>query len=208
MVKVPLYNMDGKKVGEQELSAAVFGVDIKPTVLHEAAVAHASASRQIDAHTKTRGEVRGGGKKPWKQKGTGRARHGSIRSPIWKGGGVVFGPRNTRNYEKKINRKVKQQALRMALTDKVAHDRLLVLESLTAAEYKTKIMVKMLKALPVGRKILVALPTRDQKVVKSLANLPRVTSVNVGSLNITALLGHDTVLTTAEGTKKMEEMFG
>lgn len=208
MVKVPLYNMDGKKVGEQELSAAVFGVDIKPTVLHEAAVAHASASRQIVAHTKTRGEVRGGGKKPWKQKGTGRARHGSIRSPIWKGGGVVFGPRNTRNYEKKINRKVKQQALRMALTDKVAHDRLLVLESLTAAEYKTKIMVKMLKALPVGRKILVALPTRDQKVVKSLANLPRVTSVNVGSLNITALLGHDTVLTTADGTKKMEEMFG
>ncbi|TAK05000.1 50S ribosomal protein L4 [Patescibacteria group bacterium] len=208
MLKVPLYNMDGKKVGEQELSAAVFGVDVKPTVLHEAAVAQLSASRKVIAHTKTRGEVRGGGKKPWKQKGTGRARHGSIRSPIWKGGGVVFGPRNTRNYEKKINRKVKQQALRMALTDKVAHDRLLVLETLTAAEYKTKTMVKMLKALPVGRKVLVALPARDQKVVKSLANLPQVTSVNVGSLNITVLLGHDTVLTTAAGTKKMEEMFG
>ncbi len=96
----------------------------------------------------------------------------------------------------------------MALTDKVAHDRLLVLESLTAAEYKTKIMVKMLGALPVGRKVLVALPTRDQKVVKSLANLPQVTSVNVGSLNITALLGHDTVLTTAAGVKKLEEMYG
>lgn len=208
MVKVPLYNMDGKKVGEQELSSAVFGVDVKPALLHEAAIAQQSASRQVVAHTKTRGEVRGGGKKPWKQKGTGRARHGSIRSPIWKGGGVVFGPRNTRNYEKKINRKVKQQALRMALTDKVAHDRLLVLEALTATAYKTKAMAQMLKALPVGRTVLVALPARDQKVVKSLANLPQVTSVNVGSLNITALLGHDTVLTTAAGTKKMEEMYG
>ncbi len=208
MVKVSLYNMDGTKVGEHELSSAVFGVTVKPAILHEAAVAQLSAARPMVAHTKTRGEVRGGGRKPWKQKGTGRARHGSIRSPIWKGGGVVFGPRNDRNYEKKINRKVKQQALRMALSDKVAHDRLVVLDALTAADYKTKTMVKMLAALPVGRKVLVALPTREEKVVKSLANVPRVMSVNVGNLNISTLLKFDTVLTTAAGTRRMEELFG
>lgn len=208
MVKVPLYNMEGKKVGEQQLSATVFGVAVKPAVLHEAAVAHAANARQVVAHTKTRGEVRGGGKKPWKQKGTGRARHGSTRSPIWKGGGVTFGPRADRNPGKKLNRKVKQLAVRMALTDKVKHERLVVLEVLAATDFKTKAMAKMLAALPVGRKVLVALPTRDEKVVKSLANLPRVTSVNVGNLNIAALLAHDTVVTTAAGTSRMEELFG
>lgn len=203
MVTTPLYNMDGKKVGEQELSPAVFGVRINPSVVHEAAIAQQANARKAVANTKTRGEVRGGGKKPWKQKGTGRARHGSSRSPIWVGGGITFGPRADRNFSLKINRKTKQAALRMALTDKVAKERLVVLDVLTTADYSTKTMAKVLKVLPVGRSVLVTLPGHDAKVVKSLANLPQATSVPIGSLSLMDVLSHDTVLTTQDGVSKI-----
>lgn len=208
MVQVPLYNMAGKKVGEQALDPQVFAVAVRSTLVHEALVAQTANARKVVAHTKTRGEVRGGGKKPWRQKGTGRARHGSTRSPIWVGGGVTFGPRSDRSYGLKVNRKVKQAAVRMALTNKVQHDKLVVLDALTATDFSTKTMAGMLKALPVGRSVLIALPTRDDKTVKSLANLPHVTSVHVKNVNLNELLEHDTLLTTADGISKITELFG
>src|SRR4051812_35922693 len=132
-----LYSTEGKVVGDQELSPKEFGVAMKPALVHEIVVAQQNASRETIANTKTRGEVRGGGKKPWKQKHTGRARHGSTRSPIWKGGGVVFGPRNTRVFETKVNKKAKMSALKMVLSEKVAREQFVVVDALEVKEYKT-----------------------------------------------------------------------
>jgi len=161
------------------------------------------------AHTKTRGEVRGGGRKPWRQKGTGRARHGSTRSPIWVGGGVTFGPRSERNFEVKLNRKTRVAAIRMALTEKVADGKLIVLESLAFPEYKTKRMAGIMGKLPtVGRKTLLVLPVSDGKVSKSAANIPAVTTRNAGNLNVIDLVNNSALLTTREGVKRIEGIYG
>jgi large subunit ribosomal protein L4 len=198
-IKAPIYNQDGTAAGEQTLDPKVFGVKANPALVHEVIVAQESNARESISHTKTRGEVRGGGKKPWKQKHTGRARHGSTRSPIWVGGGVVFGPRNTRVWSKKVNKKAKKAALRMVLSDKAAEGRIVVLSSFELSEYKTKAVAGLMKKLPLkGRKTLIALPSVPEKVWKSAANIPFISVSGVGSLNIVDLLkNHNLVMTVA-----------
>ncbi len=138
MPKVKYYNQQAEVLGEMELNPKIFDVKINPALVHQTVVAQMANMRQVLAHTKGRGEVRGGGKKPWRQKGTGRARHGSIRSPIWRGGGVTFGPTKERNFKKDINKKMKQKAMLMALSDKVSSKNLVILDKLTVDEFKTK----------------------------------------------------------------------
>ena len=145
MPKIKVYNMEGKVVSEREMAPKPFDAKVNEGLVHLAAEAQMANSRVASAHTKTRGEVRGGGKKPWKQKGTGRARHGSIRSPIWVGGGITFGPRSDRNFSKKINRKTKKAALDMVLADKVRGEALIVLDSMIMEDGTTTLMAAMLK---------------------------------------------------------------
>ena len=204
-----VYTEEGKPTGEIDLNPAVFGVAVKPQVLQQAIIAQRANARRSVAHTKTRGEVRGGGRKPWRPKGTGRARHGSTRSPIWVGGGVTFGPRSERNFEVKLNRKTRVAAIRMALTEKVADGKLIVLESLAFPEYKTKRMAGIMGKLPtVGRKTLLVLPVSDGKVSKSAANIPAVTTRNAGNLNVIDLVNNSALLTTREGVKRIEGIYG
>ncbi|MDD5289885.1 MAG: 50S ribosomal protein L4 [Patescibacteria group bacterium] len=145
MEKLPVYNLQAEKVKETELNPAMFGVAVKESVVHQVMVAQMANARVAIAHTKTKGEVRGGGRKPWKQKGTGRARHGSIRSPLWKGGGVTFGPRSNRNFSQKVNKKMKTKALFMCLSDKVNNGLMFLVDKLSLAEGKTKEFVGVVK---------------------------------------------------------------
>ena len=194
MSKINVYNMEGKVVSERELAPKLFAVKINESLVHLAVEAQEANSRVAAGHSKTRGEVRGGGKKPWKQKGTGRARHGSIRSPIWKGGGVTFGPRSDRYFSMKINRKTKQAAMAMALTDKVANEGLIGLESLVVEAGKTKTMAAMLKKLPVGRKVLLVLPQSDKMAVRASRNLKNLWTVTAGDMSLVDVLKADTVV--------------
>lgn len=194
MSKIKVYNQDGKVVSERELAPELFAVKINEGLVHLAAEAQQANSRVAAGHSKTRGEVRGGGKKPWKQKGTGRARHGSIRSPIWRGGGVTFGPQSDRNFTKKLNRKSKKAALAMALTDKVSHDGLIGLESLAMEAGKTKAMSAMLKKLPVGRKVLLVLPKSDAMAIRASRNLKNLWTVTAGDMSLVDVLKADTVV--------------
>ncbi len=194
MPNVPVYTQEGKKTGEMELSAARFGVKVNLALVHEAVVAQQANRRHAIANTKTRGEIRGGGKKPWKQKGTGRARQGSIRSPQWVGGGITFGPRSNRNFSLKINRKARRKALFMALSDKVATEGLLVLESFTPKAGKTKEMAALLTALPVKRSALYVVPSSTPSLVRISRNLKRVHVVTANSLNLEDVLQAGTVV--------------
>lgn len=205
MLKVKVYNMKGEVVGEEKLDPALFGVEIKPGLIHEVVVAQKANVRQILAHTKDRGEVRGGGRKPWRQKGTGRARHGSIRSPIWRGGGVTFGPTKERNFKQKINKKARRKALLMCLSDKVANKKLLLLDQLKLPEIKTKLMTKILENLPCKRKsVMIALSNYDLKIVKSASNLPKVCTIEARNLNVYDLLTHEYFLAPLETIKVLE----
>lgn len=198
-LKATIYNQDGTTAGEQKLDAKVFGVKANPSLIHEIVVAQEANSRETISRTKTRGEVRGGGKKPWKQKHTGRARHGSTRSPIWVGGGVVFGPRSTRVWGKKVNKKAKKSALRMVLSDKVADGKLILLSGLEVPEYKTKTIATLLKKLPVGgKKALIALPEVPERIWKSAANLKTVSISKADSLNIIDLMKNPYTIMTVE----------
>ena len=195
-----IYNQDGTEAGEQKLDPKVFGVKANKALIHEIVVAQESNARETIANTKTRADVRGGGKKPWKQKHTGRARHGSTRSPIWKGGGVVFGPRLGRVWSKKVNKKAKQAALRMVLSDKAAANQIIVLTALDLKEYKTKAVVALLKNLPTdGRKSLIAMPALTEKIWKSAANLKTVTISKTDSLNIVDIMKNKFLIITADG---------
>lgn len=160
---IKVYNQNGEKVKDVTLNPAIFGLAVKESVVHQVAVAQKNNSREAIAHTKTRGEVRGGGIKPWNQKGTGRARHGSSRSPIWVGGGITFGPRNTRNFEQKVNKKMKRKALLMCLSDKAQNNLLTVVDKLELAEGRTRELVEMIKNL----KDRLGLKLKSQKVKKS-----------------------------------------
>lgn len=188
MPKVSVYNQEGKVTGEMELSAARFGVKVNPSVVHEALMAQQANRRQAVANTKTRGEVRGGGKKPWKQKGTGRARQGSIRSPQWVGGGVAFGPTSERNFAKKINRKTKQKALFMALSDKVANAGLVVLEAFKPAAVKTREMVAVVGRLPAARSALYVASASKPELVRMARNVKSVNVVTAQSVNLEDVL--------------------
>lgn len=204
-MKTKVYNLSGQEVKEVELNDAVFNVPVKADVVHAVFVAQQNNQRESWADTKKRGEVRGGGKKPWQQKGTGRARHGSIRSPIWKGGGVAFGPLTERNYKTKINKKTRRLATRMCLTDKVKNGALYVMENFTFSEPKTKLFVSLLKSLPVKQKsFLVLTDGKDAAVLRMTRNIPRVSQLRAEDVNVMELMNKQAVITSVDGIKKLE----
>jgi len=205
-MKVKVYNLEGKETGEMTLQDSVFNVPIKQEVVHEVFNAQLARQREPWADTKTRGEVRGGGKKPWQQKGTGRARHGSIRSPIWKGGGVSFGPVSTRNYKIKINKETRRVAIRMCLTDRVANNFLLVVDNFDFKAPKTKIFVDFLKSLPVKSKSFLVLNDGNDKVVRMTNNLKKVSTVPATDVNVMEILSKGAIITSKAGIEKIEKI--
>lgn len=205
MANVSVYNMEGNEVGSIELNDAVFGVEVNEHLVHMAVVQQLANNRQGTQKAKTRSEVSGGGRKPWRQKGTGHARQGSIRAPQWTGGGVVFAP-VPRDYSFKINKKEKRAALKSALTSRVQDEKFVVLDELKLDAIKTKDFVKVLKNLDVN-KALVVLDDKDDVIVKSAANVPDVKTALVSSINVYDILKYDTVITTKAGVEKIEEVY-
>lgn len=201
------YNQEGKQTGSVELNAKFFGVKVNPAFVHEILVAQQANARHPIASTKTRGEVRGGGKKPWKQKGTGRARQGSIRSPQWVGGGIAFGPRSDRNFSVKVNRKAKQKALFMALSDKLSHDHLVILESFQSKEPKTKTAATLFKNLNVTRKALAVIPKSDPNLLRMVRNLPNIKLVTVNSLNLEDILANNIIVFWKDTVPAFETLY-
>jgi large subunit ribosomal protein L4 len=197
MAKVRILGQDGKKVGEHDLDPAIFDVEVNVSVLHQVVVAGQAAQRRGTHSTKTRAEVRGGGRKPWRQKGTGRARHGSIRSPIWVGGGVAHGP-HPRDHSMRVNKKMKRLALRSALTDRAREDRIRVVDDLSFDEPSTKEALEVLRSLKVEGLVLLVLADRDEAVEKSFRNLPNVKMVSPGGLGTYDVLHADWVVFTRE----------
>jgi len=205
MPTVALYNMDGQKVGDMNLSDAIFGQEVNKSVLHQVVVNYLANQRQGTQSTKTRTEVRGGGIKPWRQKGTGRARQGSIRAPQWTGGGVALGPK-PRDYRYSLNKKVKRIALKSALSSKVLENNIIVVDGLKLDEIKTSKMAAMLKALDVTTKALIVTADVDANVYKSARNLRGVTPTYVGVMNTYEILKHDKLVVSKEAIEKMEEV--
>ena len=207
MPNVHVFNQEGKQTGELELNPKHFGVKINPALVHEVVVGQKANARKSIASTKTKGEVRGGGKKPWKQKGTGRARQGSIRSPQWVGGGIVFGPRGERNFSVKVNRNAKQKALSMASSEKVTSEKLIVLEAFKPAAQKTKHAAELLKNLKITRKALAVIPKSDPSLLRIMRNLQNVKLVTVNSLNVVDVLNYPTVIFWKDTVPAFETMY-
>ncbi len=207
MPSVALYNMEGKQVGEFALNDAVFGIQPNKTAVHTVVVNYLANQRQGTQSALTRTEVRGGGIKPWRQKGTGRARQGSIRAPQWTGGGVVFAPK-PRDYRTSVNKKVRKLAMRSVLSAKCADNELVVLDALTMDEFKTKTIVSMLKNLSVEKKALIVLPEKDEKVYRSAKNIPGVKATFVGTMNVYDVLNYDKCIIVADAAEKIGEVYG
>ena len=207
MPAVKEVNFKGEVIGEFTLSETVFGAPVHVPAMHQVVVAHLANCRVGTHNTKDRGDVRGGGKKPWKQKHTGRARAGSSRSPVWVGGGVAHGP-HPRDYHQKVNKKVRRLALRSALTLKAQDDKMLVIENFGLEAPKTKAMLAFFKAVDAGKKPLLVLHETDMAVVRSAANIPGADVQHVASVNVYDLLNHDRLIATPEAIKKLEEVFG
>ena len=205
MASVAVYNIEGKKVDTIELNDAVFGVEINEHLVHKAVVSQLANKRQGTQSAKTRAEVRGGGRKPWRQKGTGHARHGSIRSPQWRGGGVVFAPK-PRDYSFKMNRKEKELAIKSALTSRVNEDKLMVLDQFGFDEIKTKKMKEVLENLKVN-KALIVLDKNDDNVTLSARNLPNVRTILFNSINVYDILKYDTLVITKDAVAQIEEVY-
>ncbi|WP_026907475.1 50S ribosomal protein L4 [Paucisalibacillus globulus] len=205
MPKVALFKQDGSQAGEFELNESVFGIEPNTHVLHEAVIMQRASMRQGTHAVKNRSEVRGGGRKPWRQKGTGRARQGSIRSPQWVGGGVVFGP-TPRSYSYKLPKKVRRLALKSALSSKVKEESLVVLESLSFDAPKTKEVVKMLTALNVNEKALIVTAETEENIVRSANNLQGVKVLTVTEVNVLDLLSHGKLILTKEAAEKAGEV--
>ncbi|SDD58775.1 large subunit ribosomal protein L4 [Terribacillus halophilus] len=205
MPKVALFNQSGSQVGEIELNDSVFGIEPHTHVLHEAVLMQRASMRQGTHKVKGRSEVRGGGRKPWRQKGTGRARQGSIRSPQWVGGGTVFGP-TPRSYSYKLPKKVRRLALKSALSSKVQEENILVLENLAFDAPKTKDVVAMLNALNVDSKVLIVTADKDETVARSANNLKNVKVLTQSEVNVLDLLTHDKLILTKEAAEKAGEV--
>lgn len=205
MPKVAVYNMEGKQVGELELNDAVFGVKINHDLMHKAVLSHLANRRQGTMATKTRGQVRGGGRKPWRQKGTGRARQGSIRSPQWVGGGVVFGP-TPRDFSFSLPKKARRAALKSALTAKVQAGDVVVLDELVVSEPKTKIMVRILNNLGAAQKPLVVTSEWDKNVELSTRNIPGAVVAKSAGLNVYDVLNAHKMVITKDAVQKLEEV--
>lgn len=206
MPKVPLYNMSGVQIGELELNDSIFGIEPNEAVLYDFVKMQMANKRVGTASTKTRAQVSGGGKKPFRQKGTGRARAGSTRSPLWRGGGIIFGPQ-PRDYSYRLPRKVRRLAMKSALSSKVKDDNIIVVDELTFEGPKTKLMVQALESLKVGRKALIVTADGDINVVKSARNLSGVKSLRVDFVNVYDLLHYDTLLITKEAVARIEEVY-
>ena len=205
MAKVSVYNMEGKEVGSMELNDAVFGVEVNEHLVHMAVLQQLANNRQGTQKAKTRSEVRGGGRKPWRQKGTGHARQGSTRAPQWTGGGVVFAP-TPRDYSFKMNRKEKRAALKSALTSRVQENKLIVVDELKFDEIKTKKFAEVLKNLNLD-KALVVLNENDEKVVMSAKNIPTVKTTQINTINVYDVLKYNTVVLTKAAAESIEEVY-
>lgn len=224
--------MSGEKVKDLELNKAIFGVAVKPVLMSQVIIAQQANARVAIADTKDKSEVRGGGKKPWRQKGTGRARHGSIRSPLWRGGGITFGPLSDRNFSQKVNKKVKRQALLMSLSDKATHEKIMVLDKLEMTEAKTKKFFELLQNLSLRPKaiktaktesraksdekvkkekrpksVLVVLSGKSDLIVRAARNVPRITVIRADSLNIVDVVKHQFILLPVDALNVIEKTF-
>jgi large subunit ribosomal protein L4 len=206
MPKVSVYNVDGNQVGELDLADGIFGLEPNIHVLHSAVLLQQATLRSGTHDTKGRSEVRGGGRKPWKQKGTGRARQGSIRSPQWKGGGIVFGP-TPRSYGFKLPRKVRRLAIKSALSSKVQDNQIIVLDQLSLSQPKTKDITKLLNNLKVLRKALVVTADFDNNVALSARNIPGVKFVAAEGINVLDVMKYDQLIITKDAVAKVEEVF-
>ena len=206
MPSIKVVNMTGAQVGEMNLSDIVFGAEVNKAVLHAAVRTYLLNQRQGPQSTLTRSEVSGGGRKPWRQKGTGRARQGSTRSPQWTHGGIALGPK-PRSYTKKLNKKVKQIAMFSALSSKVANNEMVVVDAIVAESYKTKVMAAMLTAVGAGKKALVVLEAPNAMVVKSLANIPGVKVAYANTLNVYDILNCNTIVFAQAAVQKLEEVY-
>lgn len=207
-MKIDLYNQQGEVSGSMSLPKDIFEVKFNADLVHQIAISLSANKRQISAHTKNRGEVRGGGKKPWRQKGTGRARHGSIRSPLWKGGGVTHGPRKERVFGKDIPKKMRRKALFMVLSQKAKDKQLVVLDKIELEKGKTKEMAKSLAKLPCSdQATLIALPNYDKKIFLAARNIKKTSIEDARNLNVLQLLNHKYLLLTKDSIKTIENTF-
>ena len=206
MPNLAVVDMEGKNVGTIELAESVFGIEPNAAVMHQMVVNYLAAQRQGTQSALTRSEVSGGGKKPWRQKGTGRARQGSTRAPQWTHGGVVFAPK-PRDYRFSVNKKVRRLAMKSALSSKVKEENIIVLDALNMDGYKTKTIVEMLKSLNVDGKALIVTAEADQKVVKSAANIPGVKTAAVNTLNVYDILNHDKFIVVKNAVGLIEEVY-
>ena len=206
MPKVDVYDIEGKKVKTIELKEEIFGIKPNEAVVHRVLVNYLANQRQGTQSTKTRSEVSGGGRKPWRQKGTGRARQGSIRAPHWVGGGVALGPK-PRSYNYTVNKKEKQLAIKSMLSSKVLENELVVVESLPLKEIKTKEMARVLNNLKIEGKTVILLPEKDEIVQKSARNIKDVKTLQVGTINVYDLLKHKNLILTEDTVKKLEEVY-
>ncbi|MCM3710472.1 50S ribosomal protein L4 [Sporosarcina luteola] len=207
MPKVSVLSQTGSSVGDIELNEAIFGIEPNEAVLFEALVQQRASLRQGNHKVKTRAEVAGGGRKPWRQKGTGRARQGSIRSPQWRGGGIVFGP-SQRSYSYKLPKKVRRLALLSALSTKVRDEEIIVLDALTFDAPKTKEFTKVLTDLSIDRKALFVTADLDEAVALSARNIPGISVVTANSINVLDLVAHDKLVITKDAVQKIEEVLG
>ncbi|MFZ5982686.1 MAG: 50S ribosomal protein L4 [Patescibacteria group bacterium] len=207
MTKVKVYNLEGEEKEQLELSDSVFAVPMNEDLVHQVYVAIASNKRQVLAHTKTRGERAGSGKKPWRQKGTGRARVGSVRTPVWKKGGVVFGPRKDRNFSQKINQKMKAQAIRMVLAEKLKGGNLFVLDNLEAKEKKTKEYGKVVAGLGLKGSVLWSFESKEKDLRRYTRNLEKVSNILTGQLNVFDMLNTKNLVMSSESAKMLSEKY-
>ena len=206
MPKVNVYDMAGKVVSEMELSEAVFGIEPNPVVVHQVVVNYLANQRQGTQSTLTRTEVSGGGKKPWRQKGTGHARQGSIRAPQWRKGGIALGPK-PRDYSYSLNKKVRRLAIKSVFSDKVATSDLIVVDNISVDGYKTTVIVEMLKALGVEKKALIVMPEHNDKLIKSAANIPGVKTALVNTINVYDIVNCDKFIVAKDAIAKIEEVY-
>lgn len=206
MPTVNVLDMNGKNVSKLDLSESIFGIKPNKVVMHMAVVNYLANQRQGTQSTLTRSEVRGGGRKPWRQKGTDRARQGSIRAPQWRHGGVALGPK-PRDYSYSLNKKVKRLALKSALSSRVASDDFIVLDKLSFDEYKTKLMVQMLDKLGANKKTLIVMAEPDNKIKKNAANIPGITTTLVNTINVYDILNHDKLIIVKDAVNKIEETY-
>ncbi len=206
MPKIDVYDIEGKKVKTIELKEEVFGIEPNEAVVHHVLVNYLANQRQGTQSTKTRSEVSGGGRKPWRQKGTGRARQGSIRAPHWVGGGIALGPK-PRSYNYTVNKKERQLAIKSMLSSKVLENELVVVENLPLKEIKTKEMARVLNNLKVEGKTVILLPEKDEVVQKSARNIEGVKTLQVGTINVYDLLKHKNLVVTVDTVKKLEEVY-